>query len=163
MREPTLAWWPGTIGANSTCDEIATTMDLLPTFAGLAGGKVPKDRVIDGKNIAPLLLGQANAKSPHQAFFYYRGDNLQAVRSGKWKLHTNGQLYNLQKDIGEQINVAKQNPEVVTRLKEYLDECRADLDEPKNCRPVGKNMNPQYLVPQEKKDEIHNHKSSSFH
>lgn len=163
MREPTIAWWPGTIPANSTCDEIATTMDLLPTFAIMAGGKVPKDRVIDGKNIAPLLLGRANVKSPHQAFLYYKGNNLQAVRSGKWKLHTSGKLYNLEKDIGERQNVAKDNPDILTRLRKYLDEARADLDDPKNCRPVGKNMNPQYLVPLEKEDEKHNHKSSSFH
>ena len=147
MREPTVAWWPGTIPPKSTCDEVAATMDLLPTFAALGGGKVPDDRVIDGKDIAPLLLGRANAKSPHKAFYYYRGKKLQAVRSGQWKLHTNGQLYNLKKDIGERKNVAKQNPEIVARLKKYLDECRADLDNPKNCRPVGKNMNPQYLVP----------------
>jgi len=150
MREPTLAWWPGKIPANSTCDEIATTMDLLPTFAGLAGAKVPTDRVIDGKNIAPLLLGRPNAKSPHQAFFYYKADNLRAVRAGEWKLHTNGQLYNLEKDIGERHNVAKQNPDILTRLRKYLDQARADLDDPKNCRPVGKNMNPKYLVPLEK-------------
>jgi arylsulfatase A-like enzyme len=147
MREPTLTWWPGKIPANSTCDEIATTMDLLPTFAGLAGAKVPTDRVIDGKNIAPLLLGRQNAKSPHQAFFYYQADNLRAVRSGKWKLHTNGRLYNLQADIGERHNVAKQNPDIIKRLEKYLNQARADLDNPKNCRPVGKNKNPQYLVP----------------
>jgi len=147
MREPTLAWWPGTIPAKSTCDEIATTMDLLPTFAALGGGKVPGDRVIDGKDIVPLLLGRANAKSPHKAFFYYWRNNLRAVRSGEWKLHTNGQLYNLKKDIGERKNVAKQNPDIVTRLRKYLDQCRADLDDPKNCRPVGKNMSPQYLLP----------------
>ena len=146
MREPTLAWWPGTIPANSTCDEIATTMDLLPTFAILGGGKIPTDRVIDGKDIAPLLFGRANAKSPHEAFFYYQADNLKAVRWGKWKLHTNGRLYNLQKDIGERQNVAKQNPDILKRLRKYLDQARADLDDPKNCRPVGKNMNPQYLV-----------------
>ncbi len=150
MREPTLAWWPGTIPANSTCDEIATTMDLLPTFAILGGGKVPNDRVIDGRNIAPLLLGRANAKSPHQSFLYYKGNNLQAVRSGKWKLHSNAELYNLEKDIGERQNVAKDNLDIVKRLRKYLDQAHADLDNPKNCRPVGKNMNPQYLVPLER-------------
>ncbi|MHC4202545.1 MAG: sulfatase family protein, partial [Planctomycetota bacterium] len=100
MREPTVAWWPGTIPAKSVCDEIATAMDLLPTFAGLGGGKVPDDRVIDGKDIAPLLFGKPNAKSPYKAFFYYKQNKLQAVRSGAWKLHANGQLYNLEKDIG---------------------------------------------------------------
>lgn len=147
MREPTIAWWPGSIPANSTCDEIATTMDLLPTFARLAGAKAPDDRVIDGKDIAPLLLGQANAKSPHKAFFYYKQNDLQAVRSGEWKLHSNGQLYNLEKDIGEEQNVAGEHPDVAARLSKYLAECRADLDDPKNCRPVGKNMNPKYLTP----------------
>ncbi len=147
MRVPTIAWWPGTITAKTTCDEIATTMDLLPTFAKLAGAKVPDDRVIDGKDITPLLLAEPNAKSPHKAFFYYYHDELKAVRSGEWKLHTDGQLYNLDKDIGEQTDVAAQNPDVVNRLKGYLAECRADLDNPKNCRPVGVNKNPQYLVP----------------
>jgi len=149
MREPTLAWWPGKIPAGSTCDEIATAMDLLPTFAALGGGEVPRDRVIDGKNIAPLLFGKADAKSPYQAFFYYRGDDLRAVRSGRWKLHTNGQLYDLEKDIGERRDVAEENVDVVVRLRKYLDQARADLDEARNCRPVGRNENPQYLVPLE--------------
>jgi len=152
MREPTLAWWPGHIPAGSVCDEVATAMDLLPTFAKLGGGKVPEDRVIDGKDIAPLLRDPANAVSPYEAFFYYGGNRLRAVRSGPWKLHANGRLYNLDEDIGEQKNVAKQHPKVVKRLKEYLAECRKDLgDGPKpgkNCRPVGMCQNPQYLVPQ---------------
>ena len=146
MREPTLAWWPGTVPANSVCDEIATTMDLLPTFAGLGGGKVPEDRVIDGKDISPLLLGRANARSPYKAFFYYSRNNLRAVRSGKWKLHANGQLYDLEKDIGERQNVAKRNPNVVTRLNKYLAEARNDLGRKENCRPVGKVKNPEYLM-----------------
>lgn len=147
MREPTIAWWPGTIPANGTCDEVTTAMDLLPTFARLGGGKIPDDRVIDGKDIAPLLLGQANARSPHKAFFYYKGTGLQAVRSGQWKLNGTGALYNLENDIGEKQNVAGERPEVVTRLKSYMEGCRADLGSPKNCRPAGKNLNPQYLAP----------------
>jgi arylsulfatase A-like enzyme len=147
LREPTIAWWPGTVPAKSSCDEVATTMDLLPTFAALGGGKTPDDRVIDGKDISGLLLGRANAKSPHKAFFYYSRSHLRAVRCGEWKLHTNGQLYNLDKDIGEKQNVAKQNPDVVARLKKSLDQCRADLDNKANCRPVGKVKNPKYLTP----------------
>jgi len=146
MREPTIAWWPGTI-ANTTCDEIATTMDMLPTIAALAGAKIPDDRVIDGKDISPLLLGEADAKTPHEAFFYYRTDELKAVRSGSWKLFTNGQLYNLDIDPGEQQNVADQNPGVVSRLNKYLEQARADLGRSENCRPVGVVKDPQYLVP----------------
>jgi arylsulfatase A len=147
MREPALAWRPGTIPAGASCDEIATTMDILPTFAAIAGAKTPADRKIDGKNITPLLLGQANVKSQYEAFFYYHRTNLQAVRCGQWKLRTNGQLHNLKKDIGEKQNVAKQNPDVVARLTKLLDACRADLDNPKNCRPVGKVTSPKYLTP----------------
>lgn len=64
-----------------------TAMDLLPTFAKLAGAQIPSDRVIDGKDIWPVLAH--NQKSPHQAFFYHRGETLLAVRSGNWKLHIN--------------------------------------------------------------------------
>ena len=149
MREPTLAWWPGTVPAGSACDEIATTMDLLPTFAKLGGGQVPGDRVIDGKDISSLLLRPGNAKSPHEAFFYYRLAKLNAVRSGPWKLHADGALYNLDEDIGESRNVAAQHPDVVARLGKHLSRCRADLDNPANCRPVGKNTNPRYLTPKE--------------
>ena len=62
-------------------------MDLLPTFARLAGAEVPADRPIDGKDIAPLLLGDAGAKSPQEAYYFYGGDELHALRSGDWKLH----------------------------------------------------------------------------
>jgi len=147
MREPTVAWWPGAIPAGSTSDEIATAMDLLPAFATLAGGEVLTDRVIDGKDISPLLRDPAHAKSPHDAFFYYSRNNLCAVRCGPWKLHTDGQLYNLDKDIGETTDLAGQKPEIVARLNGLLDRCRADLDDPKNCRPVGKCANPRHLVP----------------
>lgn len=61
-------------------------MDLLPTFAKLAGAELPTDRVIDGKDMLPVLTD--NAESPHEAIFYYRTSKLCAVRSGKWKFHT---------------------------------------------------------------------------
>ena len=146
MREPTIAWWPGTVPAGSTCDEVATTMDVLPTFAKLGGGKTPDDRMIDGHDIAPLLRGETDAQSPWKAFFYYRGNRLAAVRCGRWKLHAGGALYDLEADIGETRNVAKDNPAIVKRLKQSLEACRADLDNPDNCRPVGRNANPEYLV-----------------
>jgi len=147
MREPTVAWRPGAVPAGSVCDEIATTMDILPTFAAMGGGKVPNDRIIDGKDITPLLFGRDGAKSPHKAFFYHRANNLAAVRSGQWKLTASGQLYDLDKDIGEKKNVAKQNPDVVARLNKYLQECRADLGDKKNCRPPGVVKTPKYLTP----------------
>jgi len=122
-------------------------MDLLPTFAALGGGTVPDNRVIDGKDITPLLLGKPGAKTPHDAFYYFRVDRLEAVRSGPWKLHARGQLYNLDDDVGESRDVAKQNPDVVARLKGLMATITADLK--KNSRPVGRVERAVYLVPTE--------------
>jgi len=141
-----LAWWPGKIPAGTECTEMATSMDLLPTFAGLAGGSAPQDRGIDGKDIWPLFTGEPEAKSPHDAFYYYFRGNLDAVRSGDWKLRVANkgkavetQLYNLEADIAEANNIAGQHPEKVTELLAMLDEARADLgDDAKGV--AGKNV-----------------------
>ena len=151
MREPTLAWQPGTVEAGSVCDEVVTSMDLLPTFAELAGGQTPSDRIIDGRPIVPLLRGEPGAKSPHETFFYYGAANLRAVRCGPWKLFAAGQLYNLADDIGETKNVAAAHPDVVARLQKHLQRARADLGDGNqkgaNCRSVGIAKNPRTLLP----------------
>ncbi len=152
QREPTLFWWPGTIPAGKTCNELASTMDLLPTMARLAGAQLPEHK-IDGKDIRPLLTGAPGAATPHEAFFFYQGFALEAVRSGPWKLHfphayrtlagqpratggiparyqqakTELALYNLETDIGEKHNVADQHPDVVERLQRLADAMRQDL------------------------------------
>jgi arylsulfatase A-like enzyme len=144
-REPTVAWWPGTIPAGTSCDELSTAMDLHPTFAKMAGQEIPGDRVIDGKDIAPLLLGEKGAMTPHDRFFYQQGGNLAAVRSGDWKLFVKGELYHLGNDLAETKNVAKENPDIVARLSAMLGEFRADLAE--NSRPVGFAENSRTLVP----------------
>ncbi|GAH39069.1 unnamed protein product, partial [marine sediment metagenome] len=132
MREPTIAWWPGRIPPGSVCDEIASTIDLLPTFAKLAGAQMPTDRVIDGKDISPLLFAEPGAKSPHDAFFY----KAMGVRSGKWKFLTKGkgELYNLEEDIGENNNIASRHPDTVKRLRNLLEKHVNDLE--KNNRPA---------------------------
>jgi arylsulfatase A len=87
IREPTLARWPGRVPAGATCAEFATTIDLLPTIAGLIGASLPERR-IDGLDIAPLLFGTPGATSPHELFCcYYDAGQLQAVRDARWKLH----------------------------------------------------------------------------
>ena len=86
MREPCIMRWPGKIPAGSVCNEVAATIDLFPTIAHLTGAPVSENK-IDGKNIWPLMAGQAEARSPHKAYYYYWGRHLQAVRSGDWKLH----------------------------------------------------------------------------
>jgi arylsulfatase len=86
VRVPFIARWPGRVPAGKVCDEPVMEIDLLPTIAGLAGGKL-SERKIDGLDILPLLEGRAGVKSPHEALVFYGGDELQAVRSGEWKLH----------------------------------------------------------------------------
>ena len=146
-REPCIMRWPGKIPAGNVCDEIATTMDLLPTIAELAGAEVPNDRIIDGKNIWPLMTGRTGAKSPHEAFYYYVYTHLQAVRSGRWKLVLprpakppwtgwsarmidavpRTQLYDLDADIEERHDVADQHPDVGERLMRLVARAREDL------------------------------------
>jgi arylsulfatase A len=142
MRVSTLAWWPGRIPAGTSSGAISGMLDILPTFVKLAGGEVPKDRKLDGGDIWPILAGKSDVRSPHEAFYYYRGLTLEAVRSGPWKLHlAKGELYNLESDIGESTNVADANPEVVRRLRGLADRMKEDLGLEgmgPGCRPLGK-------------------------
>ena len=136
------------VAANSSLAELVISyrmpMDLLPTFAGLAGGEVPTDRVIDGKDILPLLRSVAGAKTPHDRFFYQQSGKLSAVRSGDWKL-VGKALYNLRADIGESKDLANQYPEKVEMLQNMLIEFAAAMEKTK--RPVGIANNPRTLVP----------------
>lgn len=148
MREPCVVRWPGHVPAGSICDEVSSTIDLLPTFAALAGADVPNDRIIDGKDIWPLLSAASGARSPHEAFFYYFRSQLQCVRSGKWKLHLGGKrakpsprLYDLDADIAEKNDVAADNPNVVKRLLALAEKARKDLGDGERAgthqRPAG--------------------------
>jgi len=166
FRVPCLMRWPSKIPTGQICREVAGTIDLLPTFAHLAGATLPPN-TIDGKNISPLMFGEEGAKSPHDVFYHYDGGNrLMALRSGKWKLMfpqrysspiggTGGMpgkgqrqeiglsLFNLEDDIGETTNVADQHSEVVERLTRLADEMRQKLGHGKENvgterRPIGK-------------------------
>jgi len=155
MREPCIAWWPGQVRAGGVSRAMCSAMDLLPTFCGLAGAQVPADRIIDGRDIWPILSGVSGAKTPHEAFFYYRGNELRAVRSGDWKLHLDQQeLYNLREDVGESRN-RYQEPDQQQRidaLQQLAAACRADIGdsrfdlEGENRRPVGKVANARPLT-----------------
>jgi arylsulfatase A len=153
MREPTIAWWPGKIPAGTSTDEVTSMMDVLPTLVKLAGGEVPTDRKIDGDDIWPILAGDAGAASPHQDFYYFRGLNLQAVRSGDWKLHLKGgELYNLKSDIGESNDVAADHPEVVKHLREVADRMQDDLGLSgmgPGVRPLGRVENARPIIDHE--------------
>ena len=151
-REPTLMWWPGHIPAGTVCHTPAMTIDILPTIANLVGAKLP-EHPIDGKNIWPLVADESGAKSPHEAYYFYWMNHLDAVRMGQWKLHfphgyptLNGRpggkggapakyeqahiglsLFDVVKDPGETTNVIEQHPEVVAQIKILADRMRADL------------------------------------
>lgn len=142
VRVPTIAWWPGQIPAGTETAEITSMMDLLPTFAGLADAKLPANRKLDGGDIWPLLKGDPSARSPHENYLYYRGLNLQAVRSGPWKLHLeSGELYHLIDDISEANNVAKDHADVVAKLRGIAESTKNDLAPTgmgPGVRPLGK-------------------------
>ena len=144
MRVPTVAWWPGRIPAGSVTHEIAATIDMLPTLARLAGAEVPKDRIIDGKDISDLLFAKAGAKSPHEVHFY----EIEGVRRNQWKLvrlpKGKIELYDLDADIGEQNDLSKQFPDRVAELKSLLDAHAQDLQE--HRRPAAFVENPKPLL-----------------
>ncbi len=159
MRVPCVMRWPGKIPPGSTCRELCTMMDLLPTFARLAGAEPPQDRTIDGHDVWPLLSGQAGAESPYEAFYYYYLAQLQAVRSGKWKLYlplenkwrsfrgdtepAPARLYDLEADLGETTNLADRRPDVVRRLLTLAEKARQDLGD---LNRPGENQRPAAFV-----------------
>lgn len=142
MRVPCIVRWPERVPAGSSSGALTCTMDLLPTAAAISGSKLPADRLIDGKNIWPILSGKSKSH-PREAFFYYQMDQLQAVRSGIWKLcvamdskkrnwgNPEGKkalaLYNLAIDIHEDNNVAAKHPRIVKQLLAHAEAAREDL------------------------------------
>ena len=150
QRVPSIMRWPGRIPAGTRTSEVAAIIDLLPTLAGLAGTSPPTDRVIDGKDIWPLMSGQPGAKSLHEAFYYYAGNppdqapRLRAIRSGRWKLHLESEddsfrghaLYDLVADIGESEDAMADNPDVVERLLSMAKIFNDELKE--SVRPLGR-------------------------
>ena len=153
VREPTLIRWPGNVPAGRVCDAPLMTIDMLPTIARLIGAKLPEQR-IDGLDISDVIRGKTD-KSPHEVlYFYFHANDLEGLRSGKWKLElprnyqslhgrsggmggksapyqtlkvARPELYDLDSDIGQQHDVAPQHPDVVKRLLVYAEQARADL------------------------------------
>lgn len=145
MRMPAVIRWPKRIKPGGENDQLLTAMDLLPTFAKLIGAKVPKDRIIDGKDILPVLI--EGAESPHEYFFYSHWGTLEAVRWKDWKFSVrNGEeaLSNLETDIAEKTNLKDQHPEIVAQLKGEMQKFEAEIT--KNARPTGHIENPKALT-----------------
>lgn len=165
IREPTLMWWPGKIPAGSVCSEVAASIDVLPTLAGLAGGALP-ERKIDGKDIWPLMSAAGGAKSPHDNYVLMHGPG--TVRSGKWKFYPwqegkqnqrgdkiTGepskdpvQLYDTVADIGETTNVASKHPDVVERLQAAYDNHVTEIEA--NRRPTAEMVWPDGAISPER-------------
>ena len=168
VRVPFVARWPGRIPAGAVGRLPAMTIDLLPTLSKLAGAPVSQDRIIDGRDMWPLLAAERAAQAPHDVLYFYWGAELHAIRSGNWKLHlphpyqsleaagNDGapgkyvtrkiemSLFDLEKDPGETTNVADENAAIVRRLLDYVERARGDLGDSlvnrtgKNVRPAGK-------------------------
>ncbi|MEZ6196109.1 MAG: sulfatase-like hydrolase/transferase, partial [Planctomycetota bacterium] len=153
VRVPFLARWPGRIPAGSRSAAPLMTIDVLPTLAALCGAARPNAK-IDGRDASAVLLSPETAPSPHEAlFFWYRDNELQALRSGRWKLHfphvyrtlagakgrDDGrpidyemtrcglELYDLDRDPGETRDLAARHPEVVKRLQGLAEGARREL------------------------------------
>lgn len=162
VRVPCIMRWPGRIPAGRVCDESAATIDILPTIARITGAALPEAK-IDGTDIWPVLAAEPGAESSREAYYFYWGNELQAVRAGDWKLHfphdyraltgqagqggrpggyTNQrcqlELYNLASDVGETRNVVDEHPEVVSRLKALAEAMREELgDSLQNRKGIG--------------------------
>jgi arylsulfatase A len=160
-RVPTIMRWPGKLPADYVCREPLMTIDLFPTFAHLIDAQLPA-HPIDGKNVWPILTGSPTAQNPHDAYYFYWGNALEAVRCGEWKLHfphnyrtmagrpggkagkptkysqakTDFALYRVSEDIGETTDVKDQHPDIFNKLKTLGETFNQDLQA--NKRPPGK-------------------------
>jgi arylsulfatase A-like enzyme len=146
-RVPFIARWPEKIKAGRVSDEILSTMDLLPTFAQIAGTSLPDDRTLDGLDASGFLLGSGEKSSPRDNYLYYSGCLLTGVRFDEWKLvlprkaNPPGtgwwgrmieavkevQLFDLDSDPGEATNVAAEHTEIVGKLMSHIEVARTEL------------------------------------
>jgi len=161
VRVPCIMRWPDRIPRGSVCGEPAMTIDILPTIARLLGARLPAHR-IDGSDIWPVVAGKQGARSPHDALYFYWNEKLEAVRSGKWKMHfphsyrtldgneggkggqpvkygegrTELALFDLAADRGETRDVSAGHNDVVARLTRMAR--RFDEDLKRNRREPGR-------------------------
>jgi len=178
VRVPFVAKWPKKIKPGSVITEPAMTVDILPTLMTIVNPEwqPAKDKPIDGLDIRPMLYGDTSVKTPHDAFYFYWGNQLQAVRVGDWKLHfpheyqsiegrtgakngkpngyvkkqTGVELYNLRQDIGETTNRADTEEAVVELIKQKADRIRAELGDT-NTMQKGSAVRPPGMLPAEEK------------
>ena len=142
IRTPLIVRWPGEINPGTTSSHISAFWDVLPTLAELTGQAIPKQ--CDGISLVPTLIGDQETQQTHQAIYFefiQRGAkpySIRSLRTGDWKAVQRSEknkgkeffpieLYNLKSDLGEENNLANQNPEVVQRMKRLMDESHTPL------------------------------------
>lgn len=175
MRMPCVMRWPGRIPSGKIQDALCSTMDLLPTLAGLCGASLPVS-AIDGHDVRPLIFNAAETKSPwdQEGFFYYYMEQLQAVRAGSWKLYlplkaklitlarktapAKLELYDVRSDQGETHEVSAEHPEVVRRLLALADRGRSEIGDMtsvgKGQRAAGAVKEPKPLLLDERGERL---------
>lgn len=172
QRVPCIMRWPQQIQAGTICNELASTIDFLPTLAHISQAALPEKK-IDGVNIFPLLKGDKNARPRQHFLYYYRKNNLEAVRNHRFKLvlphsgrsyegfipgndgepgpvadkHFPLALYDLRSDPGERYDVREKYPEVVEELMKLVSEARNDLGDDLTNTP-GSNRRPMGIIEQ---------------
>ena len=139
MREPAIFYWPGKIEPKVVTG-MGSGLDFLPTFAAIAGADLPTDRPYDGIDLSATLL--TGAASPRDHMFYWRLQDVFAVRKGPYKAHfktlesfagpapethDTPLLYDLSNDTSEQFDIADQHPEVVAELARLVSEHKSTL------------------------------------
>lgn len=139
FRVPFIARWPGLIPAGTLAEGMSMNFDLFTTCLEVAGVPLPQDRIIDGKDILPMLQGQA--ESPHDSLFFFKGTKPHGVRQGKWKylrrhMTDNGNyptlsqgpfLFNLELDPNESYSLIESEPEMAVLLEKMLMDCELQL------------------------------------
>ena len=157
QRVPGIIRWPARITGGRVTNEVLLSMDLYPTLAACCGAAVPVDRTIDGRDVRSVWFDE-QAPSPHEAFFYYWMNDLEAVRVGAWKLHLSKrgtemvELYNLVTDASETTDLADRHPDIVSQLITHAERARGSLGDARldrvgsDTRPIGRVQNPKPLT-----------------